>query len=280
MADLGVDLVGEVERSGAGRKVDDVAPRGEGVDPLRFDLPAQRGERGSGPAGLFAGLQELPQPCDAGVRPRLRTPRALLVAPVRRDPQLGLGVHLAGADLHLQGPAARPDHRGVQRPVAVRLGVGDVVVELAGDMRPQPVHGAERRIALGLGVHEHAQRPQVEQLLDAGLLDAERLALHLAPDAVDVLGAAGHLGIDPLAPEPGADPAHGLLDVAFTVDAPFVELPGDGLVRHRIRFAEREVFDLPFVLPDAEAARERGVDLQALAGEALAFGAGTLARGA
>ena len=142
------------------------------------------------------------------------------------------------------------------------------------------MHGSERRIAFGDGIDEHANRPQVEQLFDAGLLDTQRLAVHLSPDAVDVLGATGHLRIDLRSHELGADPAHDVLDIAFTVDAPLVELTGDALVRHPIRLTEREVFDLPLVLPDAETARERGVDVETLARKAFAYCARTAVRGA
>ena len=295
-----MDLVGEVERGRAGREIDDVAARGEGVDALRVELPAERVEQGAGLAGVLAGLQELAQPRDAGVDPRLLALHALLVPPVRRDPELRLGVHLAGADLHLQGPAARPHDRGVQRSVAVRLRIGDVVVELTGDMGPAPVHDAERRVALGDGIDEHPDGPQVEDLLDAALLDtalsgavlpvagrldaalprAWRLPAHLPPDAVDVLGAAGHLRVHAGPGEVRAEPAHHVLDVTLAVDAALVELAGDTHVRRRVRFAEREILDLPLALPDPEAARERRVDLQAFAGEALPLRAGALASGA
>ena len=114
VADLGVDLVGEVERRRAGGKVDDVAARGEGVDAPGFELGVERAEQGPGLVGFLAGFEELPEPRNPGVEARLRGLRPLLVPPVRRDPQLGLGVHLAGADLHLQRPAVRPDDRGVQ----------------------------------------------------------------------------------------------------------------------------------------------------------------------
>jgi hypothetical protein len=73
---------------------------------------------------------------------------AFLVAPVRGDAELGVLVHLARADLHFERLALRADHRGVQRAVVVALGLGDVVVELARDRRPQVVHHAERGVAL------------------------------------------------------------------------------------------------------------------------------------
>ena len=279
MTDLGMDLVREVERGRAGRKIDDVPAWSEGVDPLGFELPAERGQRRPGVLRFSFRLQELSQPGDARVEPRFRTLRALLVPPVGRDPELGLTVHLAGADLNLERPAARPHDRGVQRPVAVRLGVGDVVVELAGNVRPEPVHCTEHAVAFRHGIHEHANRPQVEELLDAGLLDAQGLALHLSPDTVDVLRATGHLGVDACLPELACDPAHDIVDIAFAVDAPFVELGGNRLVGGGIGFPEREVLDFPLVLPDAEAARERGVELQPLAGETLPDRTWTAARG-
>ena len=73
---------------------------------------------------------------------------ALLVAPVRRDAELRRAVHVARADLDLQRLAARAHDRGVQRLVHVRLGHGDVVLEPAGDRRPQRVHGAQRAVAV------------------------------------------------------------------------------------------------------------------------------------
>src|SRR5450756_520395 len=58
----------------------------------------------------------------------------LLVLPVGGDAVLGPAVHLVGADLDLDGLAARPDHRRVQRLVHVELGHRDEVLEPAGDL--------------------------------------------------------------------------------------------------------------------------------------------------
>ena len=84
-----------------------------------------------------------------------------------------------GADLQLDALLARPDHGGVDRAVVVLLGRRDVVLEAARHHRPGRVHDAERLVALGQRLHDHAEAEDVGQLLEA-----DRLALHLAPDRI------------------------------------------------------------------------------------------------
>ncbi|MEJ0058945.1 MAG: hypothetical protein WDM79_04890 [Terricaulis sp.] len=47
----------------------------------------------------------------------------VLVAPVRGDADFGELIHLFGADLNLDAHIARSDHGGVDRAIAVGLGV-------------------------------------------------------------------------------------------------------------------------------------------------------------
>ena len=122
--------------------------------------------------------------------------RAFLVAPVRGDAELGVLVHLVRADLDFDGLAFRPDHRGVQRAIVVRLRLRDVVVELPRHRRPQVVHDAERGVAVLHVVDEHAHRAHVVKRFEA-----DALALHLVVDAVDVLRPAADFGRDARARE-------------------------------------------------------------------------------
>ncbi len=108
-----------------------------------------------------------------------------------RDAELCMLVHLVGADLDLDAALLRPDHSGVDRPVEVALGRGDVVVELAGNVRPQPVDDTQRRIALRNRVDDDADRANVEHLFER-----EVLPLHLPVDAVDVLRPPVDLRLD------------------------------------------------------------------------------------
>ena len=54
-----------------------------------------------------------------------------LVEPVRGHPGFGHAVHAGGADLQFHRRAERADQGGVQRLIAIDLGDGDVVLELA-----------------------------------------------------------------------------------------------------------------------------------------------------
>ena len=123
---------------------------------------------------------------------------AILVERVRRDAVFGDLVHLLGADLQFDALLARADHGGVDRAVVVLLGRRDVVLEAARHHRPGGVHDAERAVALRHRLHDDAEAENVGQLLEA-----DRLALHLAPDRIGPLAPAvdhrGDAGLGELA---------------------------------------------------------------------------------
>jgi len=60
-------------------------------------------------------------------------------------------------------------------------------------------------------------------------------------------------------------PLDRLRDIGLALRALLVEQLGDALVGDRILEAEREILELPLQLPDAEAVRERRIDLERLA---------------
>jgi hypothetical protein len=64
--ELGVDLVGEVERRHAAREGEDVPLGGEDVDLLRVEVDLQAGQEGPRVLDLLLPLQELAQPEDVG----------------------------------------------------------------------------------------------------------------------------------------------------------------------------------------------------------------------
>src|SRR5581483_5857495 len=146
----------------------------------------------------------------------------------------------------------------------IGLRYGDVVVELARDRRPERVHDAERRVAGRDVVDDHADGEEVVHLVEA-----DALAPHLLRDRPEVLRAARELRADPRVLELRGQRLHGLIDVALAHLAPRGEMLGELLVLLRLEVLEREVLELPFDLPDAEAVRERRVDLERLPGDAL-----------
>ncbi len=190
VADVRVDAVREVERRGARGQVLDVALGGEHehlvLEDVELDALDELGRVRV--ADVALPLHELAQPGELRVVVALGL-RALLVPPVGRDADLGHLVHRVGPDLDLERLAVERDDRRVERLVEVVLGDGDVVVELARDRTPQRVDDAQRRVAVPDLVDQQADGVDV-----VDLAELRALALHLLPDAVDVLRAALQLG--------------------------------------------------------------------------------------
>jgi hypothetical protein len=190
VADVGVHAVREVDRGRAERQVEDVAAGREHVDLVLKDVGLERGDDVARVDDLLLPVHQLPEPVELGVG-LLAGLAALLVGPVGGDAVLAEGVHLLGADLDLERAPAGPDDRGVQRLISVGLGLGDIVVELARDRRPQAVDNAEDGVTIGDRVDQHAHGADV-----VDLVEADPLAQHLLVDAVDVLGPAADLAGD------------------------------------------------------------------------------------
>ncbi len=265
VADVGVDPVGEVERRAARGQVLHIAARREHEHLVLEDveLDALDELRGVRLADVALPLHQLAQPRELRVVVALRL-GALLVPPVRRDPDLAHLVHGMRPDLDLEGLAVECDHRRVERLVQVVLGDRDVVVELARDRPPDRVHDPQRGVAVPDLVHEEADRVDV-----VDLAELRALALHLLPDAEDVLGAALELGIDARRAQLRLELVDRPLDVALTALAPGVQELRELAIRLGLEDLEREVLQLPLDLPDPETLRERGVDLHRLARDPL-----------
>ena len=191
---------------------------------------------------------------------------AALVDPVRGDAELGLAVHLARADLDLERLALGPDHGRVQRPVAVQLRHRHVVLEAAGHRLPERVDQAERAVAvagplLAVALDDHAHGGQVVDLVELAAL-----ADHLVVDGVEVLRPAGDVGRDVGLLELAREDPRGLLDVLLAVAPALGDHGADLGVLARVQRLEGEVLELPLHRVDAEAVRDRRVDLERLLG--------------
>jgi hypothetical protein len=217
------------------------------------------------PGRMLEDVQELAQPA---ILPAVdgTGAAALLVAPVGGHAQFRDLVHFAGADLDLDALLFRPDHAGVERLIAVRLGRADVILEAAGHHRIGAVQDAEGAIAIGDVVDDDAEGRDIRQLLERHVL-----ALHLAPDRVGRLFAAGDGRLDPLLLQRArqlGDDAVGARLAAFAQEGQALE---DGIARLLVEVGERQVLQFVLHLVHADALGQRGVDLQRLAGDALAL---------
>ncbi len=265
VADVGVDPVGEVERGRTGGQVLDIAARREHEDLVLEDVeldPLDKLGR-VGLADVTLPFHQLAEPGELRVVVALGL-GPLLVPPVGGDAHLAHLVHGVGPDLDLEGLAVERDHGRVQRLVEVVLGDRDVVVELARDRAPQGVDDAQRRVAVADLVDQEPDGVDVVDLAELG-----PLALHLLPDAVDVLRPPLELGDDPGGLEARLELLDRPIDVALAALAAGVEEPGQLAIGLRLEDLEAQVLQLPLDLPDPEALGQGGVDLHGLAGDAL-----------
>src|SRR5206468_2355062 len=111
VADLGMHRIGEIDRGGAARKRDQITLGGKSEDLVLEHLELGVLEELLRPRGVIEDVQELAQPA---ILRSLGLTRALLVAPVGGDTELGDLVHLAGADLHLDALLLGTDDPGMQ----------------------------------------------------------------------------------------------------------------------------------------------------------------------
>src|SRR5438067_10173827 len=145
-AHLGVDGVGEVDRTAALGKAADVALGREAEHLVGEEIDLHRLEELARVLEVLLPLHELPQP---GELLLVLGALAFLVGPVRGDALLRNLVHLLGAHLDLDAFSAGADHRGVQRLVHVRLRDRYVVLESSRHRLPEGMDEAERLVACG-----------------------------------------------------------------------------------------------------------------------------------
>ncbi len=232
--------------------------RGENVHPVRLDIDPQLIGQTTDIAQFFMPFKNLTQPGNLlFVMIGTGFDVGAFVTPVRANAQFSLFVHGVGADLHFQHLAFGPDDGGMQRAIAVFLGVGDVVVELLGNMPPQGMHDAQRGVAIAHFRDQHAQRTHV-----VDLTERQTFALHFAPDGIDVFGSAADVSGDAGGLQFVVELRHDLADETLAIQPALVQQFGDLLVLVRLQVAERQVFQLPLDVADAQAVGQRRIDVE------------------
>lgn len=194
---------------------------------------------------------------------------------MRGDPVVGHLLHLAGADLDLDGHPVHAEQGGMQRLVAVGLGNRDVVLEAPGERLVQAVHGAQHAVAGIDLVDDDAEGVDVHDLVER-----LTLAAHLLVDAVEVLLAADHLAFHAFAGEAVDQRLLDLADDLAAVAAGLLHRLADALGAHRVHGLETEVLELHAHGVHAQAVGDRRVDFQGFLGDAPALFAGEHFEGA
>ncbi len=259
--DFGMDVIGEIQWRRPVGEIDHVALRGEGVDAILCHVKTELFRNGAGISSFFVPVQHLPQPGDfflvSAGHGLLRI--GALVAPVRTDTQLCLVVHLLRTDLDFENFAFGAEHGGVQRAVTVLLRARDIIVELIGDVAPQPVHQSQRRVTIADFGHQYPHRANIVYLREA-----DTLVLHFAPDAVDVFCAALDFELQAGVVEHPTQVALHAFDELIALQPFAIEQPGDLAVGFGIDVPEREILQLPLEVSYPQAMSQRRIHVEHL----------------
>ena len=154
-----------------------------------------------GAAGMVEDFDQVGNPRHLQIVARA----TFLIGPVGGKPALGLGVHVAIADLDFDARLGIVDDGGVERTVAVALGGRDIILVASRDHRPALMDQPQCLVAFVRIADDDAERHHIGQLFEADVPLG-----HLLPDRIGVLFAPGHLGFESVVGEvelePEADP--------------------------------------------------------------------------
>ena len=178
MADIGMHGVSEVDRRCARRQFDNATFGGENVNLIREEIGFHALDKFKRAARTLLKFQQALHPAlGADLCGRAAFATVLFIGPVRGNTHLCHLVHVFGANLHLNRHAVRPDHRGVQRLIAVRFWNGDVIFHPPRTRLVEAVHLPQHAIA-GVRVMDN---------------DAEGVDIH---DRVKTLLLEHHFAVD------------------------------------------------------------------------------------
>ncbi|MNS89134.1 hypothetical protein D3C72_1231380 [compost metagenome] len=125
---------------------------------------------------------------------------------------------------------------------------------------------AERGVAVAHFRHQHAHGTHV-----IDLAELQTLALHFAPDRIDVFGPAADVGIDAGGLQFVFQLAHHVADEALAIQSPLMEQLGDLLVLVRFQVTEGQVFQFPLDMTDTQAMGQWRVDVEDFTGHTVAL---------
>src|SRR5690606_20609802 len=114
--------------------------------------------------------------------------------------------------------------------------------------------------------YQHTHRTHV-----VDLAELQALALHLAPDRIDVFGPAADIGLDTGGGELVTQLLHYIVDVLLAVQPALVQQLGNLLVLLRFQVAEGDVFQLPLDMAYPQAVGQRRIDVKHFASHAVAL---------
>ena len=193
MPDPRVDRIGQINRRRPARQLHNIAFGRETEDLIGIHLKLDVLEEFVVILRILEPFGQALQPLRGIDRKGVLGPHAIAVGPVCCNACLGHFVHLPGADLHLHSLAVATADRRVDRAIAVRFRLADVILEPPRNRFPTLVNRAEHTVAIILGLGNHTEPVDVGQPAKGQLL-----VLHLSPDRIGLFRPPIDLRLDPV----------------------------------------------------------------------------------
>ena len=262
-----MDGIGKVNRSGPGRKIDDVALRREDENFVSEHIDLHVMEE-IGCIGFLLAFKQPADPCKLVLFTFMNTRCAItqFVFPVCRYAVFRCGMHIPGADLHFKRDTLRPDYRCVYTLVHVGFRSGNIVFKPARYRFEHIMDNAEHVVTVGNRIDDDAESTQVENTAHIDFL-----GVHFTVNAVNVFDSPVDRGFAAFLLQPvGHFFLHGRHELFQLCHLAF-QILHDLVITFRIKILEREIFQLPFCLLHTEPVSERSVDLHRLKGLGALF---------
>ena len=266
IADVGMNLISEVDRSGAFRKRNNFRLRGENVDAVREEIDLDVFNKFRGIRAVLLNFKQRLKPGGRSLLNFRGTRPVTIEKPVRENAVLGDPVHFLCPDLILDRRAVRTDHRRVKTLISVRLRHRDKVLEALRHRLIHRMQGAESEVALLRGAHNYPETIDVQRFAEPDVLIPHRVI-----DAVHRLVTADHAGLDAGLRKHAA----GFMQNPFENILSLFARSHHGVMQHpvadRVHVEKREFLQFAEYVIHAEAMGNRHVDIQRFAGNAAAL---------
>ena len=260
VSDLSVNMICKINDGRTDGQTDRIALRRHDNNVLRGKIVLDRVHKLFGIGTLLLCFEHLPDPRDTGIQNGLSL-NPLLVFPVRGNTVFRIGVHFPCPDLHLERDALLAKHGGMQRLIAVRLRIRDIILEAVRDRAEHIVNQTEHAVAFIVGRDNDTHCVFIVDLSNVLVID-----IYFFIDAVDALDTAVDLRRRDkiLVAEALCDAGFDAFDERFALLFIVVEQLFDILIGIRVKVIERKIFQLFLHGSDAEAVRDRRIDIHRL----------------
>ena len=166
-------------------------------------------------------------------------------------------MHLIRADLDFKRHIVLAEYRRMERLIHIGLRHGDIVLKPPRNRAPHGMNDAENRIAVFYGIHQHADRGEIENLVQLFVL-----VVHLTVDAVKMLRTALHLIVNVQCIQSFGQLPDDFIYILFALLFSLVDLLCQFFVKIRMKLLQSDILQFEFYGKHTQSVCEGRVNFQ------------------